>query len=403
VRNFKNLVGAQTDVFVRTRFTWLAYILLGYYAYLQASVGPLMPFLRSELHMSYTLEGLHFSAFAFGAVLVGLSGNRVTRLCGRRRVFWGGAGVMAAGAVALVISHHPILTLLSLVVMGYAGNLLLMTIQSTLSDQHQEQRSIALIEANVVASIGASLAPLCVGGLQSVALGWRSALVLMVLILLLIFTVSRNFSIPGGQHPARKPSSAPHALAFPFSFWAYWTIVLLGVAIEWCIVYWGADFLAQESRLSKSVAASLVSLFFLAEIVGRFIGSRLARAMRSTRLILLAVLLTVTGFPLFWLAPFAPLRLIGLCITGMGIANLWPLSIALTLGTVPEQTDAASARTALGAGMAILIAPFVLGWLADQVGIRGAYGIVALLLLLISGMIVVANRLAKSVVYNATK
>ena len=87
----------------------------------------------------------------------------------------------------------------------------------------------------------------------------------------------------------------------------------------------------------------------------------------------------------------------------MGISNLWPLSIALTLGTVPEQTDAASARTALGAGMAILIAPFVLGWLADQVGIRGAYGIVALLLLLISGMIVVANRLAKSVVFNATK
>jgi MFS family permease len=403
VRYFKNLVGAQTDVFVRTRFTWLAYILLGYYAYLQASVGPLMPFLRSELHMSYTLEGLHFSAFAFGAVLVGLSGNRVTRLCGRRRVFWGGAGVMAAGAVALVISHHPILTLLSLVIMGYAGNLLLMTIQSTLSDQHQEQRSIALIEANVVASIGASLAPLCVGGLQSVALGWRSALMLMVLILLLIFPVSRNISIPGGHYPARKPSSAPHALAFPLSFWAYWTVVLLGVAIEWCIVYWGADFLAQESRLSKSVAASLVSLFFLAEIVGRFIGSRLARSIRSTRLILLAVLLAVTGFPLFWLAPFAPLRLIGLCITGMGIANLWPLSIALTLGTVPEQTDAASARIALGAGMAILIAPFVLGWLADQVGIRGAYGIVALLLLLISGTIVVANRLAKSVVFDATK
>lgn len=403
MRYFKNLVGAQTDVFVRTRFTWLAYILLGYYAYLQASVGPLMPFLRSELHMSYTLEGLHFSAFAFGAVLVGLSGDRVTRLCGRRRVFWGGAGVMAAGAVALVISHHPILTLLSIVVMGYAGNLLLMTIQSTLSDQHQEQRSIALIEANVVASIGASLAPLCIGGLQSVALGWRSALVLMVLILLLIFPVSRNISIPSGKHPARKPSSAPHALAFPLSFWAYWTVVLLGVAIEWCIVYWGADFLAQESRLSKSVAASLVSLFFLAEIVGRFIGSRLARAIRSTRLILLAVLLTVTGFPLFWLAPIAPLRLIGLCITGMGIANLWPLSIALTLGTVPEQTDAASARTALGAGMAILIAPFVLGWLADQVGIRGAYGIVALLLLLISGMIVVAIRLAKSVVFNATQ
>lgn len=34
------------SAFVRDRFTWLAYIMLGYFAYLQAALGPALPFLR---------------------------------------------------------------------------------------------------------------------------------------------------------------------------------------------------------------------------------------------------------------------------------------------------------------------------------------------------------------------
>ncbi len=395
----KSPIGSPTNLFVRTRFTWVAYILLGYYSYMQSSVGPLMPFLSTELHMSYTVEGLHFSAFALGAILVGLSGDRMTRLFGRRRIFWGGASGMAVGAIALVLSHHPVLTLLSILVMGYAGNLLLMTIQSTLSDQYREQRSVALTEANVVASIAASLAPLGIGGLQSIAPGWRSALILMVIVFLLIFLLERSIPLPGNAQMMETPSSVPlRPLHFPLAFWAYWVVVLLGVAIEWCIVYWGANFLALGGELSKSAAASLLSLFFLAAIVGRLVGSRLARRFAGSRLILLAFCLTACGFPIFWLAPFAPLRLVGLFITGLGVANFWPSGIALTLGTIPQHPDAASARLALGSGLAALIAPFALGWLADHVGIQKAYSVVAFLLLLMLLMLAIANRLAKRAV-----
>ena len=55
--------------FLRDRFTWLAYLMLAYFAYLQAVLGPLVPFLRDELHLSYTVSGLHLSAFSIGMVL----------------------------------------------------------------------------------------------------------------------------------------------------------------------------------------------------------------------------------------------------------------------------------------------------------------------------------------------
>jgi MFS family permease len=111
--------------FVRTQFTWLAYALLGYYGCLQTSVGPLMAFLRTELQLNYTIEGLHFSAWAFGAILAGINGDYAIRILGRRSVLWGGGAGMAAGAIALIMARQPLWTLLSIVLVGYAGNLLL--------------------------------------------------------------------------------------------------------------------------------------------------------------------------------------------------------------------------------------------------------------------------------------
>jgi hypothetical protein len=110
--------------FVRTQFTWLAYALLGYFGCLQTSVGPLMAFLRTESQLSYTIEGLHFSAWAFGAILAGINGDHAIRLLGRRSVLWGGAPGWRVGAIALIMARQPLWSLLSIVLIGYAGNLL---------------------------------------------------------------------------------------------------------------------------------------------------------------------------------------------------------------------------------------------------------------------------------------
>ena len=70
--------------FNRDRFTWLAYGMLSYYAFMQAAPGLLMPFLRDELNLSYTVSGLHFTAFSLGMVISGLITDRLAARWGRR-------------------------------------------------------------------------------------------------------------------------------------------------------------------------------------------------------------------------------------------------------------------------------------------------------------------------------
>jgi len=95
------------------------------------------------------------------------------------------------------------------------------------------------------------------------------------------------------------------------------------------------------------------------------------------------------GFPLYWLVPATPLRVVGLFLTGLGIANLYPLTLSLAIGTAAGVSATASARATLASATAIGVAPLVLGWLADHISIDRAHAVIPLLLV---GALV-ANRL----------
>src|SRR5437763_14691761 len=85
--------------FVRDSTTWLAYFTIGYLLFIESSLGPIMPSLRAQLHMSYTVASLHFSAPALGGLIVGAIGDRVARGLGRRGTYWLGVIGIAIGAL----------------------------------------------------------------------------------------------------------------------------------------------------------------------------------------------------------------------------------------------------------------------------------------------------------------
>jgi len=94
-----------------------------------------------------------------------------------------------------------------------------------------------------------------------------------------------------------------------------------------------------------------------------FIRDRLTRRWSSLILLLACLALTLIGFPLFWLARLATLNILGLFITGLGIASMYPLTLSIAVGLAPGQSNLASARVSLGVGTALLTAPLFLGWL----------------------------------------
>jgi len=395
--NWKTLiVTTARDSFARDRFTWLAYFMLAYFAYMQSMLGPLVPFLRAELNLNYTIAGLHLSAFAVGMIVSGLLADRLAERWGRQVVYWGGALGMAAGATVLVLARHPLLTVGGVLIMGTMGSLVLILVQAMLADRHGVRRATAFTEANVAAAVSSMLAPLVLGIMAETGFGWRWVPTLGSVTVVIVALRFGRDPVPAGRRVERDSSSgAGRVSALPSLFWMYWLVILAIVAGEWCLIFWGADFLVTVVGLQRNLAATLLTVFWSAYVVGRFGGSRLTASVSAHRLLLLAFAVSMIGFYLFWLAGHAWLNVAGLFLVGLGFSNLFPLGISVAVEAAGERSSAASARISLGAGLAILTVPLLLGGFADRVGIFNAYALVALLLLVAVGLTVLANRLGR--------
>ncbi len=364
--------------------------MLAYFALSQSVFAPIMPFLRRELNLSYTVGGLHASAFALGMVLVGLFGDGVIQKLGQRRAFWGGGAGMAVGTLLLATGQNAYMTIFGALVMGTLGTLLFVIVQATLANAHEHFRPVAFMEANLAAAASVSVLPLLVGGFEEVGLGWRVALFLIVGVWLLMALSLRETPFP---RPLQNESKASGQL--PRIFWLYWTILFLSVSAEWCVALWSADFLISSLSLNESHAASLVFVFIGAGALGRLIGSRLAKAQSSRTLLLVYLFILLGGFPLFWLGTTLMLKIIGLAIVGFGAAGLFPLGLATATDALPTYAERISARTSSAAGLAILVNPQILGASADLFGIGRAFSLVLLLGGLAVVLTVVAGRVRR--------
>jgi fucose permease len=379
---------AQT--FQRDRLTWLAYLLLAYYGYFLNILGPITPFLKEELNLSYTVSSLHFTAFAIGILLIGLSGHLLIRRWGRWHALWIGAFGISLGALVLVAGRSAVVTIGAAFGMGLIGSLILVIVPSLLSEQHKEQRAVAISEANTISSLVCTAAPLLVGWFAPLPGGWRLALGLVALTpIALRLGFGRSIRLPA---IASEVTSTPVKRPLPVLYWVYWAAIVLAVSVEFCMISWSADYLENSLGLPKADAAQAVSLFLGGMILGRLAGSRLVHRFAAQRVIVASILVAAIGFLMFWGAENVTLCLAGLFVTGLGVASLYPLILSLAIGTAPDNTIQASARATLASGTAILVLPLVLGRLADWVGIRPAYGVVVVLLIGVFSIIVGTGR-----------
>jgi MFS family permease len=147
------MTGRPPTEFRRDRLTWVAYLMLAWFAYLQAAPGLVIVHLRDELDLSYSTGGLHVAAFAAGSLIAGLGSARLERALGRRTLFWSAAALMGVAVIGLTAGRIAEVTVGSVLFMGFGGGLLLATIQAALADHHGRRTAIALAEANVAASI----------------------------------------------------------------------------------------------------------------------------------------------------------------------------------------------------------------------------------------------------------
>lgn len=360
---------------LRDGTTRLGYAVTSGHASIVYALGPVTALLKHDLHLSYASAALHSTLFALGGVGTGLLLPAAVRRHGRRRVLAVSLGSESVGALALALSPGLAGTLPAALLMGAGGGAVIVVAGAVLSDRHGPRAPQALLEANVIAVALGVLSPLLLGGLAALGTGlWRIGLLFPAIGLGLLVRWTGRVDLPQAQVHDGPVRPLPRAATLAAC------LVALVVAVEFCILLWSADVMVGRTGLRAATAASALSVFVLALLVGRAFGARLTtHPGRERRLTAAALALAAAGSVLLWFATVTPLALLGLGIAGLGVANLYPLTIAQTLALSGGQTDRAAARAGVIVSGAVVVAPFALGAVADQIGVEAAFGLVPVL------------------------
>jgi MFS family permease len=145
---------------------------------------------------------------------------------------------------------------------------------------------------------------------------------------------------------------------------------------EGAMADWGALHLQQDLAASSGVAAAGYACFALAMTLGRATGTTLLERLGRARTVIGGGSVAALGMLLGSLAPSVWVALIGFAVTGLGLANLFPVAVERA-GALTGPSGVAVAST-LGYG-GMLLGPPAIGFMADWFSLPAALTSVAAL------------------------
>jgi fucose permease len=361
--------------FHRDTATWACYALLALLTSCYGMIGPLLPWLREALDLTYQQGAYHSVAMAVGVTGMGLMVPNFAPALGRRGCVAVCLSMMAAGLSLLCLAPALAVSLAASVIIGAALPFAVMVAPAVLTERHGIHTGIAMAEANAIAYLGFLFAPAMVS-LAAAAGNWRWSFVLPAAFYALYWGLMRRFDFGA----VRLKSADGVAAALPAAFWWHWLMLIFSISAELCMVVWGPSYLETVLGLPRAQALWAAMIFPLGMLLGRIMVSAALRRFRSEELALAAMLAGALGAMLFVGSGTLWVAAAGLFLSGVGMAGLYPFGITLAMQAAGPVMDRAAARASLASGLAILLAPFVIGTIADRAGMQAAFVLVPALL-----------------------
>lgn len=343
-------------------------------------LGPAIPFIRAAEGISYIVAALHQAAYAIGGGLAGLLATRAGPET-RKAVICGGLVGAALAGLLIGYGRTPALTILAALLVSLFGTSALIRIWAALADIHAAKRAVALSEGEVSVSLAGILTPLLISGLASTAVTWRFGFVIGAFTVIASATAVALTRLPAPLELDRvdaEPQSS--AGAGPTL-----VIVLAVVALEFAVSFWLATYLNDAVGIDRDLAVAMVSGLYAANLLGRLVGSRLARRFSARHLLAGTLAVSLIGLPVLLLAGNTGVAAIGVVVTGAGIGAAFPLVSALHIEVSPHTADYALGQILATAAVGQLLGPLSVGALAELAGLRAGF-VVAPALALAAGL-----------------
>jgi MFS family permease len=371
----------------RDSFTRAAFGALFAFGFLNALLGPALPYIRSVEGISYLVGALHQVAFAIGGGTAGLLSARDRIPLSRRTLIPAGLVGAALASLALGYGVTPLVTIAAALVMGLLATLALIRVWAALADVHGAHRAVAMTEGEVAVSLAGITTPLLIGTLAASTVTWRFAFVIGLVTVALAAAGVLRVDVP-------PPRAVAHERSSPARVQPTLVIIFAVVALEFALSFWLASYLNDDVGLARGAAVAMVSLLYAANLGGRLVASRLARTQSAERLLAVALSAVLAGLPFLLAARGATAAVAGITLAGAGIGALFPLTSSLHVQASGRSADTALGQTLSIAALGQIAGPLLAGAIAQATTLRLGLVVLPAMTLLAAGGLAAHRRLS---------
>ncbi len=226
------------------------------------------------------------------------------------------------------------------------------------------------------------------GGEIIAAVGAERHALFFTAVSLAVVLVSIRFLAEEPRQPAASRAAEPKADLFPrdAALWILGLMALFSMVPEGAVLDWAALYLSKDLGSDVSTSGYAFGFFAGTMAIVRFAGDRVRNRFGAVRTLRVSALVAAAGMMAAALAPVDWVAIACFAVCGLGVANMVPIMFSAAGNHPGLSAGAGIAAVSMAGYTGILFAPSTIGFVAEYVGYRWTYGVLALILVVVSFM-----------------
>jgi MFS family permease len=342
--------------------------------------APKIPDFAERLGLTKFELGLMILVFGFGSlVMMPIAGAQIARH-GSRVVVRVLAVCLLPMLLALTLAPNVITGAISLFLFGGFMGAMDVAMNANAVAVEKSMRRAIMSSCHAFWSLGGLLGS-GLGGLVISKLGILGHAELATVLAAILLAAAWPMVLADPPHPdVKKEKTKLPMVPLP---WLLGLMALFCMVPEGAILDWGALYLRQEMGASVALSGLGFAAFSAAMATMRFAGDLVRDRLGGVKTLRICTLFAIVGMLLTSLAPDAEIAILGFALCGIGISNMVPIAFSAA-GNIPglKPGIGISVVTTMGySGM--LVAPSVIGFVAEHVGFAAVFMALPVLLLVV--------------------
>ena len=330
-------------------------------------VGSILPYVKAEYGLSYSVSGMMMSLQSVGYFVTGLVAAFMPKIFGPKGSYLGLGSMAFLGFLMIIFTGNPFLLLMAMFMTGitkgaggYFSN------QFVCNMTESDAGALNLMQAFF--AVGACLAPLIVMFCGS---AWRMALAIIIAFGVIFIGHGLTVRISEDAYHEEPQENVGAGYAF-FKTKTFWIcIVMLGayLAFEASVMGWLVTFLTQKEIAGDATIQMLSTAMWISLLIGRLSAAKLAEKFSPKQLLLgMAVGMLVFFAFLLWGGNLIIVT-IGTVGVGLSMAGIYGTAVANT-GDMISRYPMCMSMVIIIPGIISAIVPSIVGNLADAAGVQ---------------------------------